>query len=88
MDSPNSSSVRALLEADRAWCAFALADLAPPYCEHSEWHTGGRGLVLVYRGFDPPLLFASGEAVVSGERVLLREQTINQANPLYWPPVA
>lgn len=33
-------------------------------------------------------LFASGEAVVSGERVLLREQTINQANPLYWPPVA
>jgi len=62
MDSPDSSSVRALLEADRAWCAFALADLAPPYCGHSEWHTGDRGLVLVYRGFDPPLLFATGEA--------------------------
>lgn len=33
-------------------------------------------------------LFASGEALVSGERVVLRQQTINQANPLYWPPIA
>jgi ribosomal protein S18 acetylase RimI-like enzyme len=54
--------VRALLDADRAWCAFALADLTPPYAEHSEWHTDGRSLVLIYRGFAPPLLFVSGDA--------------------------
>jgi phosphoribosylglycinamide formyltransferase 1 len=33
-------------------------------------------------------LFASGAARVSGERVELQKQPINQAIPLYWPPIA
>jgi phosphoribosylglycinamide formyltransferase-1 len=32
-------------------------------------------------------LIASGRAVIRGERVILREEVINQANPLYWPPI-
>lgn len=33
-------------------------------------------------------LLASGGAVVSGERIVLRQADINRAIPLYWPPLA
>ena len=33
-------------------------------------------------------LFASGRAVVAGQRITLRQAEINQAIPLYWPPLA
>jgi len=32
-------------------------------------------------------LFASGAAIVSGDRVILRQPQINQAISLYWPPL-
>jgi phosphoribosylglycinamide formyltransferase 1 len=32
-------------------------------------------------------LFASGQAVVSGDRVTIRQDPINQAISLYWPPL-
>jgi ribosomal protein S18 acetylase RimI-like enzyme len=56
--------VREVLETDRVWAAFALADLAPEHRGHCEWHVaeGIPALILVYRGFDPPLFFAMGSA--------------------------
>ena len=32
-------------------------------------------------------LLASGQAVVAGETVNVAQGPINQANPLYWPPL-
>jgi ribosomal protein S18 acetylase RimI-like enzyme len=53
--------VRSVLETDREWAAYALADLAPEYRGHSEWHlAAATAVVLVYRGFRPPVLFALG----------------------------
>jgi len=60
------AAVRRILEADRNWAVYALGDLAPEYCEAARWHIGGDGrpaLLLVYRGFEPPVLFAMGAAV-------------------------
>jgi len=59
------AAVRTILEADRAWAVYALADLAPEYARAAEWHvTAGErpALFLVYRGFHPPVLFAHGRA--------------------------
>jgi phosphoribosylglycinamide formyltransferase-1 len=33
-------------------------------------------------------LFASGAISVSGERTILTQDAVNQANPLYWPPLS
>jgi GNAT superfamily N-acetyltransferase len=57
------AEVRAALESDREWSAFALADLAPEYAKHSEWYlASGPALALVYHGRKPPILFALGSA--------------------------
>ena len=58
-------AVRRILETDRLWSAFALADLIPGYREHAEWYTAAGAddaLVLVYRAFDPPLFVTVGDA--------------------------
>ena len=55
------SHVRTLLETDRVWCAYALADLFFPYAAHAEWHTRTEAVLLCYRGFTPPVLFAHGD---------------------------
>ena len=56
--------VRAILERDRRWAVYALADLAPEYSAPARWHVadGRPALLLVYRGFEPPVLFAMGAA--------------------------
>lgn len=57
-------AVRARLEHDRVWAAFSLADLEPEHQPYTHWFTG-RGpdaLVLVYRRFDPPIVFCQGAA--------------------------
>lgn len=56
-----SSDVRALLETNRVWCAYALADLFPPFAERAEWHRRSEAVLLCYRGFSPPVLFAHGD---------------------------
>ena len=33
-------------------------------------------------------LFASGAIIVAGERTVVRQASVNQAKPLYWPPLA
>jgi len=56
-------AIRQILETDRPWAAYALADLAPEYSAHARWHVAAHGLpalLLVYRAFRPPVLFAHG----------------------------
>ena len=57
-------AIRALLEADRAWAAYALGDLAPGFIEHCSWFQprGDSGaLALLYGAFKPPVLFTHGD---------------------------
>ena len=55
-------TVRALLDRDREWAAYAIGDLAPGFIEHCEWFTSTsrEALVMLYSGFQPPILFAMG----------------------------
>ncbi len=55
------SRVAALLERDRVWCAYALADLYPPFDRDSTWRVGENAVVLTYAGLSPPVLFAHGD---------------------------
>jgi GNAT superfamily N-acetyltransferase len=58
------SAIRVLLETDRPWAVYALGDLSPSLFARSEWfHAPGPApaLVLLFRGFDIPVLFALGE---------------------------
>ena len=57
--------IRALLESDRPWAAYALADLEPGFREHCRWlarEDAPPALVLLYRRADPPVIFALGTA--------------------------
>jgi ribosomal protein S18 acetylase RimI-like enzyme len=49
-----------LLEEDRNWSAYALADMDMKYKAHSWWFADKTALVLVYMGFSPPVLFSHG----------------------------
>ncbi|MCK4693823.1 MAG: GNAT family N-acetyltransferase [Anaerolineales bacterium] len=50
-----------LLESDRVWCAYALADLDPAEAEHSTWLVSEKAVILIYKGLDPPVLFVHGD---------------------------
>ena len=65
------SEVRSILETDRVWSAYALADLFPPYLDQAEWRWQTNAVVLCYRGFSPPILFAHGDP--EGVGVLLHD---------------
>jgi ribosomal protein S18 acetylase RimI-like enzyme len=59
------AAVRAILETDRCWSAYALGDLAPGFWERSTWFASSRpvpALILLFRGFTPPVLFTLGPA--------------------------
>ena len=58
---PEPNRARSLLEQDRVWSAYALADLEAPFFERTSWRVGTRAVVMVYRGLTPPLLFAHGD---------------------------
>lgn len=71
------SAIQARLNRDRDWAAYAIGDLAPGFIDHCEWHApadGGPALLLLYRGFDPPIAFAMGSGK-SDLRALFREIT-------------
>ncbi len=55
------SQLRALLERDRDWSAYALADLDPKEDEKSSWLFNQNAVVLVYRGLSPAVLFTYGD---------------------------
>ena len=59
------SAVRTLLDHDRDWSAYAIGDLSPELVDNCDWHApadvaAAPALVLLYRGFDPPIVFAMG----------------------------
>jgi ribosomal protein S18 acetylase RimI-like enzyme len=58
-----------MLERDRPWSAYAIGDLSPGFAQDCEWRIpeGGDALVLVYRGFHPPILFGLGSPERLGE---------------------
>jgi ribosomal protein S18 acetylase RimI-like enzyme len=58
------AGIRQLLEIDRIWAAYPLGDLAPGFFENCSWFRppGSSGaLVMLYREFTPPVLFAQGD---------------------------
>jgi len=57
--------IQAILETERPWAAYALADLEPGYGEHAVWFGAAHGipaLGLLYRAFALPVLLTVGEA--------------------------
>jgi ribosomal protein S18 acetylase RimI-like enzyme len=57
--------IQAILETDRPWAAYALADLEPGYREHAVWFgaaAGAPALALLYHAFARPVLLTVGEA--------------------------
>lgn len=52
--------VERVLERERLWSAYALADLEPPHAAQAHWLAGEDAVVLVFRAFEPPVLFAAG----------------------------
>ncbi len=59
----DASLIRSLLETDRPWSAYALADLAPPHAEHARWFgtASPPAVGLVYRAFAVPVVIMVGE---------------------------
>lgn len=55
----NKQWIRARMEKNRPWTAYALADLQPGYSKKAEWFcdSDGMGLTLLHRGFHRPLIF-------------------------------
>ncbi len=60
MDEESRSHIHRLLKTDPIWCGYALADLDPAEDLRSTWHTNQNAVLLLYRGLDPPILFAHG----------------------------
>jgi ribosomal protein S18 acetylase RimI-like enzyme len=52
--------IRSILEQDRIWSAYAIADLDPKLRSHSWWFANKTDVILTYKGFDPPVLFSHG----------------------------
>jgi GNAT superfamily N-acetyltransferase len=56
--------IRAALNRDRIWSAYAIGDLDPARLPDCSWYApegDADTLVLLYRGFIPPILFATGD---------------------------
>lgn len=58
---PVRDRARRLLETNRTWAAYALADLDPLYAEGAHWFLKEGAAVLLYRALAPPVLFAHGD---------------------------
>jgi ribosomal protein S18 acetylase RimI-like enzyme len=59
------AEIRALLQTDPRWAVYALGDLAPGLFQDSFWLRSADeppALLLLYRGFEPPVLFTLGDA--------------------------
>jgi ribosomal protein S18 acetylase RimI-like enzyme len=54
------AQLRALLERDRVWSAYALADLDPKEDEKSSWLFNQEAAILIYSGLSPSVLFTAG----------------------------
>jgi GNAT superfamily N-acetyltransferase len=61
MNPEQAERASAIMQTDRVWCAYALADLDPIRRDQGSWLLGPNGLVLLYCGLQPPVLFAHGD---------------------------
>jgi ribosomal protein S18 acetylase RimI-like enzyme len=57
---PDKGRLQAILESDRIWSAYALADLEPEHDAYADWYVGRESVLLHYTGLFPPVLFAHG----------------------------
>ena len=60
----NTVAIRAILNQDRVWAAYALADLQPAFAPYCQWQLGesveGAGVVLLFTALQPPIVFTMG----------------------------
>jgi len=56
------SEIRRLLNTDRRWSLYALADLEDGMFEHCDWSAHGNGLALVFRALEIRPIFVLGDA--------------------------
>jgi ribosomal protein S18 acetylase RimI-like enzyme len=57
-------ALRRLLEHDRIWNAYAIADLDPVHDGFTDWFLHKDSVLLRYRGLEPDLIFASGDPTI------------------------
>jgi GNAT superfamily N-acetyltransferase len=66
VDAAHANEIRAILDTDPAWAAYAIADLQPSYAPYCRWYVAesaqGQGLALLFTRLTPPALFAIGAA--------------------------
>lgn len=74
--------IRKILEEDRVWSAYALADLDPDFRHLCDWFMEDNAVVMIYRGIKPPVLFATGQP--QSLRILLTQ--VAPGNYLYTLP--
>jgi ribosomal protein S18 acetylase RimI-like enzyme len=58
--------VRAVLDRDRVWSAYAIGDMSPDRLASCAWYVSesdASALALLYQAFTPPILFAMGHPV-------------------------
>ncbi len=58
-----SERIRSVLETNRIWCAYALADLDPEYIDQTRWLLSETAVMMIYTGLEPPVLFAYGDSI-------------------------
>ena len=58
--SQSEEHILTILEGDRIWSAYAIADLDPQYKPSTVWFANQDAVVLIYKGLKPPVLFSFG----------------------------
>src|SRR5262245_532844 len=79
-------NIRARLEEDRPWTAFALADLEPPYAVHANWFApaGNRHAIgLLYGAFGTPIVLCSGQSDEWPNLLREMDHAIGEARDVY-----
>jgi hypothetical protein len=73
--------LRAILETDRPWAVYALADLEPGSFEYAHWFCAAsdeQALALFFSGFATPVLITVGKA---GSLRSVLNELIDELNP-------
>ena len=76
----DQATIRAILETDRPWTAYALADLEPGFFEHATWFDAigeTPALALVYTAFATPVLITLGRMPELAAILHEMESTLN-----------
>ncbi len=84
--------LRAMLERDAVWAAYALADLQPDFAPYCAWYPADdeRGLAMIYTGLSIPTLFTAGDpasVAASMTRIELPERIYITVREEHFPAV-